>query len=94
MVSILNFVVTFAIILASLIVIRYFVYETITIEIEGIMDRIFRVVACMLSIASILWLIMFIWLVHIGFIRMKIFLWVRETYFIVQEGRLLELLLS
>ena len=93
MVSILNFIVVFTITVALLLTIRYFIIMAIDSEKSGdFLDRACKIMSYVLVIVSISYFVTFIWLVHTGFIRMKIFLWIREMYFTVQNGQLLDLL--
>ena len=94
MVTILNLIITLALALCSWLMISYFIFIIIKADTYGFSDRALRVLGYVLTIASISWFFYFIWLVRIGFIKMKIFLWVRNIYFTIQEGRLLELLLK
>lgn len=94
MVSILNFIVVFTMAVCSLLAIKYFVITAIDTDTHDLWGQALRIVGCVLSAAAISWFITFIWLVRTDFIEMKIFLWVREVYFTIQSGRLLELLLS
>ena len=95
MVSILNLVVTFAVLLASFLMARYFILAlALCFKGEELLDRALRIASCVMTVASVSWIIVFMWLVHTDFVRMKISLWVREIYFTIQDGRLLELLLK
>ena len=93
MVSILNFVVVFVVLVATFFTLRYFVFAVIDDEADDLIGKALRIMGCVMIIASVSWAIAFIWLAHTGFVRMKISLWVREIYFTIQDGRLLELLL-
>lgn len=94
MTSILTFMLSLLLIVSFLCVIKYFTSLAIDSNGIGLFERALKAVSCALAIVSAQWLIIFIWLMLTGFVRMKVSLWVRELYFTIQEGRLLELLLS
>ena len=94
MVTILNFITILIVALCSWLTIRYSVLTMIDANAESLSGKAFRIVGCVLSVSSVAWFITFVWLTQTGFIKMKIFLWVREIYFAIQSGHLLELLLK